>query len=70
MDAGLRRTPANRYRCNSRIPDPRFSNPEMIQHFLLTSSIRRITPLAWMRQGVVCPGTRIFGAYDAGGRAP
>jgi len=42
----------------------------MIQLFKLTSVIRRITPLAWVRQGEVCPGTRISGVADARGRAP
>jgi hypothetical protein len=42
----------------------------MIQLFTLTSSIRRIAPLAWMLDGVVRPDTRIFGGYTAGGRAP
>jgi hypothetical protein len=42
----------------------------MIQLFMFTSTIRRITPLAWLRQGEVCPGARIFGVADARGRAP
>jgi hypothetical protein len=44
----------------------------MIQLFKLTLAIRRITPLAWVRPGVVRPGTWISGVYDAEvrGRAP
>jgi len=42
----------------------------MIQLFMLTSTVRRITPLAWVRQGDVRPGARIFGGTSAGGRAP
>ena len=42
----------------------------MIQLFKLTSVIRRTAPLAYVRQGEVRPGTRIFGVSDAGGRAP
>ncbi|HEY2855169.1 MAG TPA: hypothetical protein VGJ18_20090 [Gemmatimonadaceae bacterium] len=42
----------------------------MIQLSTLTSTIRRTAPLAWVLQGDVRPGTRIFGVYDAGGRAP
>jgi len=47
-------------------------NPDMIQLFKLTPTICRITPLAWMLLGVVRPGTRISGVYDADarGRAP
>ena len=43
---------------------------KMIQLFTLTSSIRRTTPLAWMRQGDVRPAARILGGYAARGRAP
>lgn len=45
-------------------------NPLMIKLSMLTSAIRRTAPLAWVLQGDVRPGTRIFGAYGAGGRAP
>jgi len=37
---------------------------------MLTSTIRRTTPTAWMLQGDVRPGARIFGGYAARGRAP
>ena len=45
-------------------------NPDMIQLFTLTSTIRCITPLAWMLQGDVRPEGRKFGGYAARGRAP
>jgi len=42
----------------------------MIQLSMLTSVIRRTGPFALVLPGVVCPGTPIFGVYDAGGRTP
>jgi len=42
----------------------------MIRFCTLTSTIRRIAPNAWMLQGDVRPGARIFGGYAARGRAP
>jgi hypothetical protein len=42
----------------------------MIRSYLLTSSIRRLAPVASMRLGDVCPDAGIFGGAAAGGRAP
>jgi hypothetical protein len=43
----------------------------MISLFQLTSSNRRVAPLAWTRLGEVRPAARFVGVYDAErGRAP
>ena len=43
----------------------------MIRQYLLTSFIGRTdAPIASTLQGVVCPGARMIGVDDAGGRAP
>jgi hypothetical protein len=42
----------------------------MVNHYLLTSTIRSDAPSARSRMGAVRPGARIFGGTAAGGRAP
>jgi len=45
-------------------------NPAMIQKYLLTTFSRSQAPVAWLLEGVVRPGARMFGDTIAGGRAP
>src|SRR6266576_3161897 len=68
--ATLRTAPRFAYTAPPPVNQLRARIRTMIQLFTLASSIRRTAPLAWMRQGEVCPGARVFGVYDARGRAP
>jgi hypothetical protein len=66
----LARRDLTSYHVNRHHHTTRAIDPAMIDRYLLTSSIRRDAPSAFVLQGAVRPKARISGGTTAGGRAP